>query len=166
MSERRAFSSAADDRAIRKERPWIFGLLIAPSGVVANGVIQGGVLAFLLTQQHVDIGRSSKIISFLGLPTMLYFLWSPITDFFIRRRTWLLIGTLGSALFMAAGLFQSSLASTWTVALILASACFSQLLVSSCGGMMGALQSEASKRVATGFYQAGSMGLGAAAVWV
>jgi PAT family beta-lactamase induction signal transducer AmpG len=152
--------------AIRTERPWLFGLLIAPSGVVANGIIQGGVLAYLLTQQHVDIGRTSRIISFLALPTMLYFLWSPITDFFVRRRTWLLIGTVGAAVFMAAGLLQSNLASTRAVALILASACFCQLLVSGCGGMMGAFRSEASKRVASGFYQAGAMGLGAAAVWV
>jgi PAT family beta-lactamase induction signal transducer AmpG len=166
MSETRAGSLADDEDAIRKERPWLFGLMIGPTGVVANGVIQGGVLAFLLTQQHVDIGRSSRIISFLALPTMLYFLWSPITDFFVRRRTWLLIGTVGAALFMAAGLFQSNLTSPWAITLILASACFAQLVVSSCGGMMGAFQSAAAKRVASGCYQAGSMGLGAAAVWV
>jgi MFS transporter, PAT family, beta-lactamase induction signal transducer AmpG len=160
-----AEAAAVEGALVGSERPWLYGLLIAPSAVVANGVIQGGVLAYLLTQQHVDIGRSSRIISLLALPTSLYFLWSPITDFFVRRRTWLVIGAMGSALLMAAGLFQRDLASTKAIALILLSACCSQLVVSSCGGMLGAMRSEVSKRVAGGFYQAGSMGFGAASVW-
>ena len=46
--------------------------------------------------------------------------------------------------------------------LIFLSACFSQLVVSSCGGMMGAIKLERSRRVASSFYQAGSMAFGAA----
>src|ERR1700679_4098682 len=49
--------------------------------------------------------------------------------------------------------------------LMLLSACFSQLAVSSCGGMMGAMMSERSRRVAGSFYQAGSMGFGALSAW-
>ncbi len=45
--------------------------------------------------------------------------------------------------------------------LMLISACCVQLVVSSCGGMMGALRSERSKHVAGSVYQAGSMGFGA-----
>lgn len=148
------------------ERPWIFGLLIAPSAVVANGVVQGGVLSYLLRQQGLEIGHISRLIWLLALPTSIYFLWSPITDFFLRRRTWLLLGCLGSAVLMAFALAQKSLASSLATGLIFLSACGSQLVVSSCGGMMGALGSERSKRVAGSFYQAGSMGFGAAAVFV
>src|SRR5579859_6887882 len=49
---------------------------------------------------------------------------------------------------------------------MLLSACCSQLVVSSCGGMMGAMTSERSRRVAGSFYQAGSMGFGALSAWV
>ena len=42
-----------------KERPWLYALLIAPSAVLANGVIQGGVLAYLMRQQGIGIGRIS-----------------------------------------------------------------------------------------------------------
>src|ERR1700679_2617799 len=80
-----------------KDRPWLFAFLIAPSAVVANGVIQGGVLSYLLSQQGVGSGGQSHLIFLLGLPTWLYFLWSPITDFFVRRRTWVLVGGLLSA---------------------------------------------------------------------
>jgi PAT family beta-lactamase induction signal transducer AmpG len=156
--------SSAPDRPERPERPWLFGFLIVPSAVVANGVIQGGVLAFLLSQQGIGSKVQSHVISMLALPTMLYFLWSPITDFFVRRRTWLLAGGLLSAALMALGFHQKDLSSKYALLFILLSACLSQLVVSSCGGMMGALHSERSKRVAGSFYQAGSMGLGALSV--
>jgi PAT family beta-lactamase induction signal transducer AmpG len=152
--------------AARTERPWIFGLLIAPSAVVANGVVQGGVLAFLLSQQGIGSKVQSHLIGLLALPTMLYFLWSPITDFFMLRRSWSLLGGLLSAVLMAAGFHQKDLSSTPALALMLASACLSQLVVSSCGGMMGALRLERSKRIACSFYQAGSLGLGALSVSV
>ena len=156
--------SSAPNRPERAERAWIFGFLIAPSAVVANGVIQGGVLAFLLSQQGIGSKVQSHLIGLLALPTMLYFLWSPVTDFFVRRRTWLLVASLLSAVFMAFGFRQHDLTSRNALILILLSACLCQLVVSSCGGMMGALHSERSKRVAGSFYQAGSMGLGALSV--
>lgn len=145
----------------KSDRPWMYGFLIAPSAVVANGVVQGGVLAYLLSQQGIGSGQQARIISMLALPTSFYFLWSPITDFFVRRRTWLLVGGLLAAVLMALGFHQKNLSSRGTEALMLISACCVQLVVSSCGGMMGALGSERSKRVAGSFYQAGSMGFGA-----
>jgi hypothetical protein len=161
-----AAPAAADDAAAsgRGERPWLFGFLIAPSAIVANGVIQGGVIAFLLSRQGIGSGAQSALISLLALPTMLYFLWSPITDFFVRRRTWLLLGGVLAGLLMALGFHQPSLTSTGAKLLMFLSACLSQLVVSSCGGMMGALDAERSKRIASGFYQAGSLGFGALSV--
>src|SRR6202042_2621544 len=82
-------TSPRESSADHPERPWIFGFLIAPSAVVANGVVQGGVLAYLLSRQGIGSGDQSKLIDLLALPTMLYFVWSPITDFLVRRRTWL-----------------------------------------------------------------------------
>src|ERR1017187_8584238 len=127
---------------VGKERPWLFAFLIAPSAVVANGVIQGGVLAYLLSVQGIGSGRQSHMLFLLGLPTWLYFLWSPITDFFVRRRTWVLIGGLLAAAAMAASFHQPNMSSTAAMSLMLLSACCSQLVVSSCGGMLGAMHAE------------------------
>lgn len=149
-----------------KERSWLFGLLIAPSAVVANGVIQGGVLGYMLSRYGVSEGRASHMIALLALPTSLYFLWSPMTDFLMRRRTWLLLGSVMAALLMAAGLYQKDLMSTTTMVLMVLSACCVQLVVSSCGGIMGALQSERARRTSSGFYQAGGLGFGALAAMV
>lgn len=152
--------------AVTHDRPWLYSLLIAPSAVMMNGVVQGGVLAYLLSQRGVGSGGQSHIIAILALPTSLYFLWSPITDFLVRRRTWLLIGSLLAGVLMAAAFHQKNLTSTSVLVLIFLSACFSQLVVSSCGGMMGAIKLERSRRVASSFYQAGSMAFGAASVSV
>jgi len=148
-----------------RDRAWIFGLLIAPSGVLANGVIQGGVLGSLLSLQAVDSGTQAYLIGLLSLPTSLYFLWSPVTDFFIRRRTWLLVGALLAALLTLLGFRQPQLSSHGALLLMLVAACCSQLVVSSAGGMMGALRSEQSRRRAGSFYQAGSAGFGALSAW-
>ena len=151
--------------AAKSDRPWIFGLLIAPSGVVANGVIQGGVLGYLLQQQHVSTGQASALIALLAFPTTWYFAWAPITDFFVRRRTWLLCGGLLAAVLMGLAFHRTDLSSRGTLVLIFASACMTQLVVSSCGGMMGAMRSVGAKKTASSFYQAGSMGFGALATW-
>ncbi len=158
--------ASAPDKNRAHERPWVFGLLVAPVAVVANGVIQGGVLAFLMSRQGIPELRASQIISLLSLPTTIYFLWSPLTDFLVQRRTWLLMASVTAALLMVLALEQRRLDGESAVALMFLSACAAQLVVSSCGGMMGALQQERAKRVAGGFYQGGGLGFGAASVLV
>lgn len=146
-----------------RERAWIFGFLIAPTAVVANGVIQGGVLSYLLSMQGVGSGMQSHLIGLLALPTSLYFLWSPLTDFFVRRRTWLFGGAVSAAVLMLICFEQPLLYSRAALVLMFLSACCGQIVVSSCGGIMGALRSEWGRRTAGSFYQAGSMGFGALA---
>ncbi len=149
-----------------RERPWIFGLLVAPNSVLANGIIQGGVLAYLMSQRGISGLQASQIISLLALPTTIYFLWSPITDFLMRRRTWLLLGSVLGGAMMTAAFLEKNLASRTAMGLLFVGACVGQLVVSACGGMMGALQSERSKRLAGSFYQAGGLAFGAASVFV
>src|SRR6266403_243775 len=88
--------AAGLDPPTTKERPWLFGLLIAPNAVLAYGIISG-VLSYLLRRQGVGIG---------------------------------------------------------------------QLIVSSCGGMMGTLRQEATRRKASSAYQGGCLAVGALGVFV
>ena len=157
--------TAPGEEARTSERPWLFGLLVAPMAVLANGIIQG-VLSFLMRRQGVGVGRSSEIISLLILPQTIYFLWSPITDFLMRRRTWLMMGSVAAGVLMALAFHQKNLASHTAVAVLFLSACCGQLVVSGCGGMMGALRIERSRRIAGSFYQGGSLAFGAIAIFV
>ena len=52
---------AGPDLSTTKERPWLFGVLIAPVAVFSNGLISGA-LSYLLRRQGVSIGRSSQIL--------------------------------------------------------------------------------------------------------
>lgn len=156
----------ARKQRVGKERPWLYGLLIAPSGIVTNGVVQGGVLAYVLRQQGVDIARISSLVTLLALPTMLYCFWSPVTDFLMRRRSWVMTGSVVAAVLMGYALGQPHIAEPRVLTLIFLSGCSTQLVVASCGGMMGAMTDERNKRVAGSFYQAGSMGFGAVSVSV
>lgn len=155
-----------DGSAVASERGWIFGLLIAPYGVLLQGIVQGGVLGYLLSRQGAGSATQAHLIGLLSLPTSLYFLWSPLTDFLMRRRTWLLVSALIAALLMWLSLEQPRLSSTGAVTLVLLAACCSQLIVSSVGGMMGALHSERTRRTASSLLQAGAMGFGALSAWV
>ena len=158
------FSDAHSDEAGkpgRSERPWIFGFTIAPSAATANGVIQGGVLAYLLSLQHIGSGEQSRLIALASIPTWLYFAWSPITDFFIKRRSWLLLGGLLAGALMNLAFHAPKLTGNLSIWLLFLSVACSQLVVSACGGMMAALRSETAKGAASGFYQAGSLGFGA-----
>jgi PAT family beta-lactamase induction signal transducer AmpG len=148
-----------------KERPWVFALLIVPMAVLSNGVISGG-LSFLLSKQGVPMARSASIISLLNLPQTIYFLWSPITDFWIRRRTWLMLAATTSAIGLVIFFQIKNLASPAAVSLLFLSACFAQLVVAACGGIMGSLRSEAVRRRASSFYQGGSLAFGAAGIYV
>jgi PAT family beta-lactamase induction signal transducer AmpG len=147
------------------ERPWTFAFLVAPMAVLSNGVISG-VLSYLLRQQGVGSARSASIISLLNLPQVIYFLWSPITDFWILRRTWLVLGAVASAALLVVAFHQPNLASPTAVTLIFLSACLCQLVVASCGGMLGTLHAEATRRRASSFYQSGSLAFGAVAIFV
>ena len=149
-----------------RERAWIFGLLIGPSAVVANGVVQGGVLGYLLSLEGVGSGMQSHVIGLLSLPTSLYFLWSPITDFFVSRRTWLLSSAALAAVLMLAGLEQPQLSLRSALVLLFLSMCCGSLVGSSAGGIMGGLRSERTRRMAASFYQAGNLGFGALSAWV
>ncbi len=148
------------------ERGWIFGLLIAPYGVLLQGIVQGGVLGYLLSREGAGSAMQAHIIGLLSLPTSLYFLWSPITDFFVRRRTWLLGSALMAALLIGLSFEQPRLSSNGAIALAFLAACIGQLIVSSAGGMLGVLQSERTRRIASSLFQAGAMGFGALSAWM
>jgi PAT family beta-lactamase induction signal transducer AmpG len=112
------------------------------------------------------MARSASIISLLNLPQTIYFLWSPITDFWIRRRTWLMLAATTSAIGLVIFFQIKNLASPAAVSLLFLSACFAQLVVAACGGIMGSLRSEAVRRRASSFYQGGSLAFGAAGIYV
>ncbi|HUX43663.1 MAG TPA: hypothetical protein VMV57_02835 [Terracidiphilus sp.] len=147
-----------------RERPWLFAFLIAPTAVIDVGLVIGA-LAFLLRKGGIGPAHSSAIVAFLTIPHAIYFLWCPVTDFWIRRRSWILLASAAAAGTIVLAFRQSSLASPWALRLILLSYCLSLLVAASCGGIMGSYVSEVNRRRAGSFYQAGSLAFSALAVF-
>ncbi|MDR3754100.1 MAG: hypothetical protein P4K93_10010 [Terracidiphilus sp.] len=147
------------------ERPWLFGLLIAPDAVISLG-LASGALTFLLRNQGVTPGRAASIAALIQLPHAIYFLWGPVTDFWMRRRTWLMVGAVAAAVAFLGAFHQRTLATPRAVGLMFLGACFGVIVAAACGGMMGTLKSEANKRRASSAYQAGSLAVGAISVFL
>jgi PAT family beta-lactamase induction signal transducer AmpG len=148
-----------------KERPWLFNFLIAPMAVMSVGLVNGG-LSYLLRREGVDPGRSGSILALLILPHAIFFLWGPVTDFWLRRRTWLMLAAAAAGLTLLTAFHQSRLASPVAVGLMFVALCFGGLVVAACGGIMGALKSEKNRRLAGSFYQSGSLAFGGLAVFL
>jgi len=146
------------------ERPWLFAFLIAPTAVIAIGLVDGA-LSFLLRREGIDPARGAAIVALLGIPHAIYFLWCPFTDFWMRRRTWVLTAAAASAAVVALAFHQPALGSAWAIRLLLVAFCLGLLVAASTGGIMGELRSERNRRLAGGFYQCGSLVVGGVAVF-
>lgn len=147
------------------ERPWLFAFLIAPDAVISLGLV-GGALTFLLRNEGVDPARAASISALIALPHAIYFLWGPITDFWMRRRTWLIAAAAAAAAALLAAFHQPTLSTRWAIGLLFASACIGVVVPAACGGMMGALTSETNKRRASSAYQSGSLAIGGAVLFL
>jgi Major Facilitator Superfamily len=147
-----------------RERPWLFGFLIAPDAVISIG-LAGGALTFLLRNEGVDPARAASISALIVVPHAIYFLWGPITDFWFQRRTWLLVSAVAAAAAIIYAFHLHRLGSTLAVSLLFFAASIAVLSPAACGGMMATLRSELNRRRASSFYQAGSLAIGGVAVF-
>jgi PAT family beta-lactamase induction signal transducer AmpG len=147
------------------ERPWLFNFLIAPMAVMSIGLV-GGALSYLLRREGVDPARGASIVAFVTLPHTIYFLWGPVSDFWISRRSWLMLAAGAAAAAELAAFHQPRLGSSLSVGLLFLSMCFGGLVVAACGGIMGSLRSLRNRRLASSFYQSGSLAFGGVAVFL
>jgi MFS transporter, PAT family, beta-lactamase induction signal transducer AmpG len=165
MQEAESALAGRESLSAAHERPWLYAFLIAPDAVLSLGLVLGG-LGFLLRNEGVNPARAASIVALLALPHTIYFFWGPVTDFWMRRRTWLLIAAFVAALTLLAAFHQPRLSTTWAIALLFLAACIAMLVAAACGGMMGTLRSEVNRRRAGSFYQTGSLALGALATFL
>jgi PAT family beta-lactamase induction signal transducer AmpG len=154
-----------DTPPVPNERPWLFNFLIAPMAVMSIGLV-GGALSYLLRNEGVDPARGASIVALVTLPHTIYFLWGPVSDFWISRRSWLMLAAAAAAAAELAAFHQPRLGSSVSVGLLFLSMCFGGLVVAACGGIMGALRNLKNRRMAGSFYQSGSLAFGGVAVFL
>jgi len=127
------------------------------------------LIPYLLRKQGVAVDRIANIVALALIPAVWYFLYSPLVDIGLRRRTWLLLAAAGTALFSGLALLLSETSLPALTVLIFLASAISGLLSSANGALLTMLPSETRGR-ASGWYQAGNLGGGAVggglAIWI
>jgi hypothetical protein len=119
-------------------------------------------LPLLLAQAGLSVARIASIGSIINLPGVVGFLFAPVVDTKYRRRTWLALGTLGTAL--CACLYFPLIGASHLVlmtALILAGGLITFLVSAACGGLIVKTLSESAQSKPAAWIMAGQLGGGA-----
>jgi len=146
--------------------PWAFGVLILPLGMFVGFIWTA--LPFLMSKSGVGVEQISRMAAILQIPPMLMFLWTPVVDVRLRRRTWLVLAASSAAalVFIACPLIGASHFNVLAVLLFLTGAVLA-LVYASCGGLMTRTLSADGQGKAAAWSEAGNFGggvLGAALV--
>jgi len=144
--------------ASRFPHPVVFLVLILPFGVM------GGYLAvtivYLLTQAGVAVDESAALVALSYIPHSWKFLWAPLADTTLSRRTWYVLSTVVSALgIYATGAVSATAASmSLLIAVVLISNVGVTFLAMSVESLMAYGSTEEAKGRAGGWFQAGNLG--------
>jgi PAT family beta-lactamase induction signal transducer AmpG len=141
---------------------WIFAFLVLPPAVLSNGFV-GTALGSLLRSEKMPLATIASYMAVLQLPSMLYFAWSPLVDFWIRRRTWVAVSAVGAGLLLWSALQWKTLNGAWQESLLVAAHMFVLLVSAALGGLMAEVVPHHLKTRVSGFYQVGNLGFAALA---
>ena len=149
--------------------PWVFSLLILPLGMIYG--FNFTALPFLLEKAGVPVDRIASVSAIAGLPGVLGLFTAPIVDVKLRRRTWLAIGTFGTAI--AACIYFPLIGASHLIlmtALIFAGGMVTFLVMAACGGLMVRMLSSKDQSKAGAWIQVGILGggslSGAIVIWL
>ena len=144
--------------ADRHPHPSVFMFLIVPYGVM-SGYLSVSV-AYLLSRNHITVEQVAALIAASFLPHTWKFVWAPICDTLLKRKTWYLAGSVVSSVgIMAMGVLPMTPAQLPLLTVIVVVANFAVTLV--CMGtesLMAYAVPEDEKGRAGGWFQAGYLG--------
>lgn len=119
-------------------------------------------MPFLLGRAGVPVDRIANLESLLQIPTIVYFLWAPLVDMRLRRRSWLVLAALASAVCLATAMPMIGPSQlSWITGVLFAGMTVNVLVSSAHGGLMVHTLSRAGQAEASGWTQAGNLGGGA-----
>jgi MFS family permease len=142
----------------RPPHPSVFMFLITPFGVMSGYLTV--TVAWILTRNHLSVEQVAGLIAISFIPHTWKFVWAPVADTTLRRKTWYLIGAGVSALgIVATGALPMTKAGLpLLTAVVLASNVAVTLLGMSTESLMAYDVPEAEKGRAGGWFQAGNLG--------
>jgi hypothetical protein len=140
--------------------PQRFFWIVLPYAVYIGFTTNGG-LSLLLRQVGMSVEQVANAIALLGIPSSIYFLWSPLADLWVSRRAWYLLSTLGSAAALALGSFLLYRNAQLAVWVYFCGLVFCMLISSAYGGLMASMLTPGSRTRGAAWAQASNLGGGA-----
>jgi PAT family beta-lactamase induction signal transducer AmpG len=143
----------------RRERwpsPWVFVLLPLPFGIFL-GYLQTP-LPYLLRRMGYRVDQIGSIEALILLPMALYFLWSPLVDFWLRRRTWMVLLALLSGVMLGAAIVLLAAHRELATWLLFAGFSVNTMTTACMGGLMAVTQTAEGKASAAAWAQGGMLG--------
>ena len=139
---------------------------------LVNGVFQSYIvtpLPYLLRQTGYSVERLGSMVAFALLPMTIYFLWSPLLDVWLRRRTWIVLLAGMSGLMLACALPLLARHMQAAIWLLFAGYAVSLMTNSAAGGLLAVTQVGEGKGRAGAWMQGGGLAAtalgGAALLW-
>jgi hypothetical protein len=134
--------------------------IVLPYAIYIGFTTNGGV-SLLLRQVGMPVDQVANAIALLGIPSSIYFLWSPLADLWIPRRAWHLLATLGSGAALALGSFALYRDPQLAVWIFFFGMVFCMLISSAYGGLIASMLTPSSRTRAAAWAQASNLGGGA-----
>ena len=145
-----------------------FALASAPYGAF-NGLVAVG-LPFILRQRGIPVERIAIVEAFVQAPSIWFFLWGPVVDLGFRRRTWIVVLSVASALCAAAALGAADGSRGALTTLLVLASVFCQPVSSAMGGLVATVVPNEHRGRTAGWSQAGiflgGVVTGATTVWL
>ena len=122
-------------RAVLAPPAWIFAFLVIPSAVFRHG-FAFTALGSLLRTDGMKVDEIANVVAMFALPQMLYFVWSPLVDFWLKRRTWVAVSSVGAGALLGIAMQAKHLGTALPEALLLLGMCVVMVSVAGLGGLM------------------------------
>lgn len=124
-----------------------------------NGVITVA-LPYLLRVHGLSIERIAGIAALVQIPAIWYFLWAPVVDLKMRRRTWVLLLSVVSAALTVLALSRDIRSGALITVLLIVASAVNQPVSSAIGGLVAAVMPSELRGRTGGWSQAGILGGG------
>lgn len=129
--------------------------MVLPYGF--NNAVIVLLMPYLLRKYGMTVGQIATITGFAFVPLIWSFLWSPLADTGLRRRSWAIVSAVTCAVTAAAAILCVHSSVPVLMTLLFASSGFSGLISSACGALLTKMP-ESLRGRAAGWYQAGNVG--------
>jgi MFS transporter, PAT family, beta-lactamase induction signal transducer AmpG len=141
----------------RRSKYLVFSLLDVPFGLSSGYVAVA--LGWYARQVDVSVGDAVALTSATTLPHIIKFLWAPVVDYTLSRKTWYWIGTAISAFaYLALTMIPIKENLGLLTGVVVAQSVGAALLGMAIEGIMAYSTDQTEKGKAAGWFQAGNLG--------